>query len=276
VPAQSLRLPPSARPPQVVLLCSDGPQHRYLAALLDQSLSLAGIIVESGAAQKQRLREARLRKGLRARTVHEWRQRIVGYRRHRRQYFSALAAQWPDRPTVRPPWINAAQTAEALDRWRPDITVTCGTSIIRPEILARAGHAINVHAGVLPGYRGNQCFFMALYQGDYDGIGASLHLVTAQLDAGPVLAVVRPPMSPADHEESLYSRAMHQAMLVLVDLIFRLARGEAIPFAIQEPGGRTFRNADHRLRHDLRFLLLRMSGQRRCPSRPDCRVTFAS
>ncbi|MFI0479571.1 formyl transferase [Actinomadura sp. 9N215] len=276
MPARTLRLAPSALPPRVVLLCADGPQHRYLAALLARSPGLAGVVVETGEAQKRRLRDAGFRRGLRARVVHEWRQRLLGYRRHRRRYFAALEPEWPDLPTVRPPWINAAETAEALDRWRPDVTVVCGTSIIRPEILARAGHAVNVHAGVLPGYRGNQCFFMALYEADYDGIGASLHLVTPELDAGPVLAVVRPPMGPGDHEESLYSRSMHRAALVLADLLSRLAAGEALPVADQAPGGRTFRNADRRLRHDVRFLLLRLSGRRRCPTRSDFRVTFPS
>jgi methionyl-tRNA formyltransferase len=60
----------------------------------------------------------------------------------------------------------------------PDVTVICGTSIIRPEILAHMSLAINVHAGHLPEYRGNQCIFIALYQADYERVGASLHVAT--------------------------------------------------------------------------------------------------
>ncbi|MEU0947237.1 formyl transferase [Streptomyces canus] len=261
---------------RVVLLCGDGPQHRYLAHLLHQNFTLTGLVVEPSAQQRRRLWEVGHRRTWRHRVIHEWRQRLLGYRAYRRNFFAGVGAGfgWPDCTSAHPPWINDDSVVEALTRWRPDVTVVCGTSLIRPEVLDRAGLAINVHAGLLPYYRGNQCFFMALYRGDYGRIGASLHVATAELDGGPLLAVVRPPMAPTDHEESLYSRTMRQTMLVLVDLVHRMAAGESIPAARQSAIGRTYRNSDRRLRHDLHWGLFRLTGRRRCPVATDWSISY--
>lgn len=70
-----------------------------------------------------------------------------------------------------------------------DEIVVFGSSWIRPplvdELVAR--RALNIHMGVSPFYRGSSTNFWAAYDGRFDLVGATVHLLTAGLDSGPVL-----------------------------------------------------------------------------------------
>lgn len=47
--------------------------------------------------------------------------------------------------------------------------------------------AINIHMGLSPYYRGSNCNFWALYDGQPDYVGATIHLLSKGLDSGPIL-----------------------------------------------------------------------------------------
>jgi hypothetical protein len=259
---------PAGAPLRVAVMCSDGPQHAFLLAGLAHNFGVVGAVVEESRGQRQRLFRRRRYVDWWYRLLHEWRQRILGHRRYRRRYFAARTTQDPvPREVVRVAWVNSVEVVDALQRWRPEVTVVCGTSFIRPEVLAHAGLAINVHAGCLPDYRGNQCIFTALYEGNYDQVAATLHLATADLDGGPILAIIKPPMYPTDGEEQLYCRSMHTAMRTLFDFLADLDRGGELIAVPQPSGGRMIRNRDRHLGQDLRWLTRRWIRRRRLPTR---------
>ena len=71
---------------------------------------------------------------------------------------------------------------------------------------------LNIHPSLLPAYPGLNTHQRAIDAGDTHG-GASVHLVTAELDAGEVLGQVRVAITPDDTAESLAERvrlAEHQ------------------------------------------------------------------
>jgi len=75
-----------------------------------------------------------------------------------------------------------------------------------------AGRMLNIHPSLLPLYKGLDTHARALAGGDSHG-GASVHLVTPELDAGEVLAQVRVPIVPSDTPATLAERvklAEHQ------------------------------------------------------------------
>lgn len=74
------------------------------------------------------------------------------------------------------------------------------------------GRMLNIHPSLLPLYKGLDTHARAIAAGDSHG-GASVHLVTPELDAGEVLAQVRVPIVAGDTAESLAERvklAEHQ------------------------------------------------------------------
>lgn len=67
------------------------------------------------------------------------------------------------------------------------------------------GQMINLHPSLLPLYKGLDTYNRALQAGDSE-TGASIHLVTAGLDSGPVIAQVRIPIENTDDAASLAAR----------------------------------------------------------------------
>lgn len=72
-----------------------------------------------------------------------------------------------------------------------------------------AGRMINIHPSLLPKYRGLDTHRRALAGGDAEH-GASVHWVTPELDAGPVIAQASVPIRDDDDAESLADRVLEQ------------------------------------------------------------------
>nr|WP_232476050.1 phosphoribosylglycinamide formyltransferase [Sphingomonas formosensis] len=69
------------------------------------------------------------------------------------------------------------------------------------------GRMLNIHPSLLPKYKGLDTHARAIAAGDGVG-GVSVHLVTAELDDGPVLAQVEVPIFPDDTPDTLAARVL--------------------------------------------------------------------
>lgn len=80
--------------------------------------------------------------------------------------------------------------------------------LLSPEFVARwEGRILNIHPSLLPLYKGLDTHRRALMAGD-EHAGCSVHLVTADLDSGPVLAQSKVRIRPRDDSESLAARVL--------------------------------------------------------------------
>lgn len=76
-----------------------------------------------------------------------------------------------------------------------------------PFVARWAGRMVNIHPSLLPLYKGLHTHERAIAAGDAEA-GCSVHLVTAALDDGPVLAQARVPVRPGDTPETLAARVL--------------------------------------------------------------------
>ena len=74
-------------------------------------------------------------------------------------------------------------------------------------IRAWDGRILNIHPSLLPQYKGLDTHRRALLAGE-DYAGCSVHLVTEELDSGPVLARSRVRIEPRDDAETLAARVL--------------------------------------------------------------------
>ena len=107
--------------------------------------------------------------------------------------------------------LDAALTAASAD-----LVVCAGFMRILPaDFVARwAGRILNIHPSLLPKYRGLDTHRAALDAGDTTA-GCTVHLVTAELDAGPILAQTQVAILPGDTVDTLGDRvriAEHQLL----------------------------------------------------------------
>lgn len=95
---------------------------------------------------------------------------------------------------------------ESID---PDWILLAGFMRILGEAFVERwqGRILNIHPSLLPLYPGLNTHARALEAGDSEA-GASVHIVTPVLDAGPVIAQVRVPVLPDDTSETLEKRVL--------------------------------------------------------------------
>lgn len=98
---------------------------------------------------------------------------------------------------------------DALSAARADFVALAGyMRILTPEFVAKwEGRMLNIHPSLLPKYKGLHTHAAALKAGDTHG-GCSVHLVTAELDDGPVLGQTEVAILPGDTEDSLAARVL--------------------------------------------------------------------
>lgn len=132
--------------------------------------------------------------------------------------------RWRARPRDFPDRAAFDQAlGDALAAVAPDWIVCAGyMRILGARLVQRfAGRMLNIHPSLLPLYPGLHTHAAALAAGDTEH-GATVHVVTAELDAGPRIAQVRIPIHPDESPEQLAARLLpHEHRLLLA--VLRLA-----------------------------------------------------
>ncbi len=102
-----------------------------------------------------------------------------------------------------------AALADAIDAHEPDAVALAGfMRILGDACVARyAGRIFNIHPSLLPLFPGLHTHRRALEAG-CKLAGATVHLVTPQLDHGPIVAQAVVPVLPGDTEDTLAARVL--------------------------------------------------------------------
>ncbi len=80
--------------------------------------------------------------------------------------------------------------------------------LLSPSFIAGwTGRIVNIHPSLLPLYKGLDTHARAIAAGDTEG-GCSVHIVTPELDDGPVVAQARVPILPGDTPDTLAARVL--------------------------------------------------------------------
>ena len=125
--------------------------------------------------------------------------------------FTCAVADHPDRAA----WDRAL--AAELGAFEPDLVVSAGfMKLVGPAVLgAFGGRLINTHPALLPAFPGAHAVRDALAAG-VSVTGATVHVVDAGVDTGPVLTQRQVPVLPGDDEARLHERikAVERELLV--------------------------------------------------------------
>ncbi len=102
-----------------------------------------------------------------------------------------------------------AELAKTVQAAQPDLVVLAGfMRILTPAFVGQfEGRLMNVHPSLLPAFTGLNTHRRAIETG-CKVAGATVHLVTAELDHGPILAQAVVPVLPGDTPETLADRVL--------------------------------------------------------------------
>jgi methionyl-tRNA formyltransferase len=231
----------------VVVLCGGAPRHVYVANRLCRSLDVVAVVQEVGRRVTPAKLMAMARPEAAVRKLGRWLRDRRRYRGNREgQFFFGEGEPRLDRPDLRhfAAHVNDPEVAELVQRLAPDVVAVFGTSLIRPPLLGlgRLG-MLNLHGGLSPDYRGADCTFWALYNGEPQRVGCTLHFINAGIDTGALVAHVCPEVRDGDDELTLFWRAVRDSADAYAEAIGRLARGEALGVR-QDRKGRLYQVRD--------------------------------
>jgi methionyl-tRNA formyltransferase len=127
-----------------------------------------------------------------------------------------LAVFQPDR-------IRAAESVERIRSLAPELIVVAAYGQIVPAAVLQIPprHALNVHASLLPRWRGAAPVAHAILAGDRV-TGVTIMLMDEQLDHGPILATAQAEIGPHEDAASLTDRLAHLGAELLISTLVRL------------------------------------------------------
>jgi len=130
-----------------------------------------------------------------------------------------------------------ARLVAALQAERPDLVVLAGyMRIVGKAVLAAfPGRIVNIHPALLPAFKGLRAVQQALEAGVAEA-GCTTHLVTADLDGGPVLLQAGLKVRPGEGLESLQRRILALEHLLLPRTVQLFAEGRVGPDGRIAPG----------------------------------------
>lgn len=131
---------------------------------------------------------------------------------------------------LQPASLRDPDAVAALRALAPQVMVVAAFGqILRPDILAiPARGCLNVHASLLPKYRGASPIAAAILAGDSD-TGVTIMLMDTGMDTGPVLAARGEPISPQDTTGSLTQRLAETGAELLSQTLPRWLAGQTEP-----------------------------------------------
>lgn len=141
-----------------------------------------------------------------------------------------LVAEAHGIPVFQPLRLKDSGLMAQLDALEADIGVVAAYGRILPDplIALPVRGMINVHASLLPRYRGAAPIQRAIIAGD-DVTGVTIMRVVRELDAGPMLAAAPLPIGPDATSVEIERALAALGAELLVKTIDRLAAGEAVP-----------------------------------------------
>jgi methionyl-tRNA formyltransferase len=220
---------------RAIVLTSNKPRHAYLASTVAKAFDVGFVIrEEKGAYYSNEVEDHPL--------VAQHFKRLG---ESERTYFGE--GEWPDVEIVDCPKsaVNDAAQIERAIAAHPDVVFLFGTSILGDEWLAAfPNQIVNLHLGLSPFYRGSATLFWPVACGELECVGATIHLAVRKVDAGPILARVKPELEVGDSYYDIGNKTIRRAIELLPGVAQRFLDGDLQPALQDLSDGVVYRKRD--------------------------------
>ncbi len=133
-------------------------------------------------------------------------------------------------PIHQPRTLRKPEMQIPIREWHPDVVVVAAFGLILPKAILDLPPygCLNVHASLLPRWRGAAPIAAAILAGD-EMTGVTIMLMDEGVDTGPILAQREEPIHPDDTTATLGERLARLGADLLVETLPRWVRGEIQP-----------------------------------------------
>ena len=141
--------------------------------------------------------------------------------------------------------VNSTETIKLLRDLTPDGIVVYGTTVASDETLGTAkGTCFNLHTGLSPYYRGTECTFWPVVNGEFDMLGATVHECTSKLDGGAIYETVAVSCQKNDNLHKIFGRTVMAGADAYVRVLRKYISGGVQGTPQNLSMGREFRGAE--------------------------------
>lgn len=179
---------------KVVFLCRDSVAAIYVANVLAREGLIDAIVLERGTAARKRKLRRLLKK------TPAWKLPIAALDVLALTAYAKLCTRYLIKHLLRPNGYSHYPTAtdavddanddrciDILKSHEPDVLLVLGTSILKEPLLSLpCKHLLNIHGGIVPGYRNVHSDFWAFRNGDHQHVGTSILHLDRGIDSGDV------------------------------------------------------------------------------------------
>jgi len=146
--------------------------------------------------------------------------------------------------------LNSVRVADYVRSVGAAACVVFGADILRDPVMSVLPRlTINVHLGLSPWYRGTATLFWPFYNLEPHWAGATLHRVTGQVDAGPILMTCHPRLEAGDGIHDVAARTVVEARSGVVSCLEQYAGGATLLGQAQRSAGRLYLTRHFRPEH---------------------------
>ncbi|HTY59552.1 MAG TPA: methionyl-tRNA formyltransferase, partial [Bacteroidota bacterium] len=149
-------------------------------------------------------------------------------------------------PVMQPVRLKDPAFADAIRSLAPDLIVVVAFRVLPPGVftLPRLG-SINLHASLLPRYRGAAPINRALMNGEME-TGVTTFFLEESVDTGNILLQARTPILPEDDAGTLHDRLADIGAEIVLHTVRLIEQGKAVPRpqdpALASPAPKIFRD----------------------------------
>lgn len=131
---------------------------------------------------------------------------------------------------LQPEKISGSEEMERIIQLAPHLIITAAFGQFLPTKVLTAAKlgAINVHASLLPKYRGGAPVHYSIMNGD-DETGVSIMYMVKKMDAGDVISVAKTPITATDNVGTMFDKLSDLGRDLLIETLPKLIAGEITP-----------------------------------------------
>ncbi len=143
-------------------------------------------------------------------------------------------------PVEQPATLREPSAVEGLQRWSADVMIVAAYGLLLPQSILQTPRlgCINIHASLLPRWRGAAPIQRAIAAGDAE-TGVTIMQMEAGLDTGPMLLTRAVSIDARETGASLHDRLASLGAQALLDALDAIAQGSATP-RVQPADGVTY------------------------------------
>jgi len=220
---------------RAIVLTSNSRRHIYFAQIMASYFDLSGVILEP---KKDYYEHAR-------RESEYVRNHFEKLTLYERDFFGS--AKWPSCQKIEldKARVNDPEVVDWAIKKKPEVILLFGTAILKDGWLcAFKDNIINIHLGMSPFYRGSATLFWPFFNDEIEFAGATIHIAAKKVDAGDILARIRPDLEPGDTYYSINYKTIKKGIDMMPGVVMGYKNGSLKPSKQDITLSKVYKKAD--------------------------------